>query len=156
AMTVFSGMEVHDEVTRTSIICGLLQNGHGREALALGCTKHEPVFKCGELLHAHVVRHGHKCNDFVISYLIDYYYSKCGRMDEAVVLFEACATRDTVLLNIIVSAISHNLQGEDALKLFMKMCNENAGLSEHALISIVDACGAVMVLVILMLLTYFM
>ncbi|GJT32322.1 pentatricopeptide repeat-containing protein [Tanacetum coccineum] len=63
-------------------------------------------------------------------------------MDEAVVLFEACATRDTVLLNIMVSAISHNLQGEDALKLFMKMCNENAGLSEHALISIVDAYGS--------------
>ncbi|PWA51783.1 Pentatricopeptide repeat-containing protein [Artemisia annua] len=166
AMRVFTGMEVHDEVSWTSMICGLSQNGHGRKALCLfkemlltlvrpncftyvsvisGCTEQESVFKCGELLHAHVVRLGHESNDFVISCLIDY-YSKCGRMDKALMLFEACAARDTVLLNTMISAFSHNLQGEDALKLFMKMRNENVSLSEHALTSVLDACGALTVL----------
>ncbi|GKA11362.1 pentatricopeptide repeat-containing protein [Tanacetum coccineum] len=166
AMRVFSAMEVHDEVSWTSIICGLSQNGHGREALCLfkemlwtlvrpncftyvsvisGCTEQESVFKCGELLHAHVVRLGHESNDFVISCFIDY-YSKCGRMDKAVMLFEACAIRDTVLLNTMISAYSHNLQGEDAIQLFMKMRNENVALSEHALTSVLDACGALTVL----------
>lgn len=166
AMRVFTGMEVHDEVSWTSMICGLSQNGHARKALCLfkemlltlvrpncftyvsvisGCTEQESVFKCGELLHAHVVRLGHESNDFVTSCLIDY-YSKCGRMDKAVVLFEACAMRDTVLLNTMISAYSHNLQGEDAIKLFMNMRNENVGLSEHALTSVLDACGALAVL----------
>ncbi|PWA41988.1 Pentatricopeptide repeat-containing protein [Artemisia annua] len=155
AMRVFSGMEVHDEVSWTSMICGLSQNGHGRKALCLfkemlltlvrpNCFTFS-VFKCGELLHAHVVRLGHESNDFVTSCLIDY-YSKCGRMDKAVMLFEACAMRDTVLLNTMISAYSHNLQGEDAIKLFMKMRNENVGLSEHALTSVLDACGALAVL----------
>ncbi|KAI3747540.1 hypothetical protein L6452_10018 [Arctium lappa] len=165
AMSVFNGMEFHDTVSWTSMISGLSQNGEGREALCLfkrmlatlvrpncftyvgaisGCTEQESVWKCGELLHAHVIILGHE-NNFVTSSLIDY-YSKCGNMEKVVILFEACATRDPIHVNSMISAYSHNLQGEEALKLFMKMRNADASLSEHALTSILDACGALTVL----------
>ncbi|KAJ0770673.1 putative tetratricopeptide-like helical domain superfamily [Helianthus annuus] len=166
AMKVFDRMELHDEVSWTSMICGLSQNGQGGEALCLfkemlttpvrpncftyvsvvsACTEQESVFKCGELVHAHVVMLGHESNSFVISVLIDY-YAKCGRMDKAVLLFGSCAYNDDVVLNTMISAYSHNRQGEDALRLFAKVHNANAGLSEHALTSILDACGALTVL----------
>nr|XP_043633387.1 putative pentatricopeptide repeat-containing protein At3g23330 [Erigeron canadensis] len=126
AMRVFDGMEVHDEVSWTSIICGFSQNGQGREAVCLfkemlvtdvrpncqtyvgvisGCSEQESVFKCGELLHGHVIVLGHERNDFVTSSLIDY-YSKCGKMDKVVMLFEASEIRDDVLLNTMISAYS--------------------------------------------------
>lgn len=166
AMKVFNGMEFHDQVSWTSIISGLSQNGQGKEAISLfkqmlrtqiipncftyvsvisSCTKQESVSKCSELLHAHVIKLGHENNKFVISSLIDN-YSKCGKMDKVVMLFEACIIKDSILLNSMISAYSHNLLGEEALKLFMKMHNENVSVSQHSLTSILDACGALTVL----------
>ncbi|KAI3723029.1 hypothetical protein L2E82_34324 [Cichorium intybus] len=166
AMRVFNEMESHDQVSWTSIISGLSQNGHGKEALCLfkqmlktqvvpnsftyvsvisGCTEQESVSKCVELLHAHVMKLGHESNKFVISSLIDN-YSKSGKIDKAVILFEAFKMKDDILLNSMISAYSHNLQGENALKLFTKMHNANVSLSEHALTSVLDACGALTIL----------
>ncbi|KAK1421506.1 hypothetical protein QVD17_23895 [Tagetes erecta] len=166
ALKVFDEMESHDEVSWTSMICGLSQNGQGKEALCLfkemlstlvrpncvtyvsvisACTEQESVFKCGELLHAHVIILGNESNSFVVSCLIDY-YSKCGKMDKAVMLFGSCTTSDDVVLNTMISAFAHNQQGEDALKLFVKMQNGNVYVSEHTLTSILDACGALTVL----------
>ncbi|KAI3518983.1 hypothetical protein L1887_07928 [Cichorium endivia] len=145
AMRVFNEMESHDQVSWTSIISGLSQNGHGKEALCLfkqmlktqvvpnsftyvsvisGCTEQESVSKCIELLHAHVMKLGHESNKFIISSLIDN-YSKSGKIDKAVILFEAFTMKDDILLNSMISAYSHNLQGENALKLFTKMHNAN-------------------------------
>ncbi|XP_071720552.1 pentatricopeptide repeat-containing protein At3g02330, mitochondrial-like [Rutidosis leptorrhynchoides] len=166
ATMVFNGMELHDQVSWTSIISGLSQIGQGKEALCLfkkmlttivrpncftyvsvisGCTQQESVFKCGELLHAHVIKLRYDHNNFVVSSLIDY-YSKCGKMDKAVIIFEECLIKDSVLLSTMVSAYAHNQQGEDAMKLFVKMHNANVSLSEHALTSILDVCGAMTVL----------
>ncbi|KAL8224173.1 hypothetical protein R6Q57_019648 [Mikania cordata] len=165
AMKVFRGIELHDEVSWTSMICGLSQNRQGGKALCLfkemlatvvrpncvtyvsvisACTEQESVYRCGELLHAHVIILGHESNNFVVSSLIDY-YSKCGRMDKTVVLFGSCIS-DYVVLNTMISAYNHNQQGEEALKLFRKMLDENVSLSEHTLTSILDACGALTVL----------
>ncbi|KAK9073606.1 hypothetical protein SSX86_007930 [Deinandra increscens subsp. villosa] len=167
AKKVFDGMEFHDEVSWTSMICGLSQNGQGGEALCLfkemlatrvrpncvtyvsvisGCTEQESVFKCGELLHAHVIILGHESNSFLISSLIDY-YSKCGKMDIAVMLFGSCKPGDdVVILNTMISAYTHNQQGGDAFKLFRKLRDENIIVSEHTLTSILDACGALTVI----------
>ncbi|KAD5960658.1 hypothetical protein R6Q59_013700 [Mikania micrantha] len=108
------------------------------------CTEQESVYRCGELLHAHVLMLGHESNSFVVSSLIDY-YSKCGRMDKDVTLSGSC-TSDDIVLNTMISAYTHNQQGEEALKLFRKMLDENVSLSEHTLTSILDACGALTVL----------
>ncbi|KAI3704371.1 hypothetical protein L1987_74589 [Smallanthus sonchifolius] len=166
AMKVFDGIELHDEVSWTSMICALSQNGQGGEALCLfkemmttlvkpncvtyvsvisACTEQESVFRCGELLHAHVIMLGHESNRFVVSSLIDY-YSKCGRMDKAVMLFGSCLASDDVVLNTMISAYTRNQQGEEALKVFVKMRDANASLSEHTLTSVLDACGALAVL----------
>ncbi|KAL4572367.1 hypothetical protein LXL04_019140 [Taraxacum kok-saghyz] len=166
AMRVFNGMEFHDQVSWTSIICGLSQNGQGKEAICLfkqmlktqiipnsftyvsvisGCTDQESVSKCSELLHGHVIKLGHENNKYITSTLIDN-YSKCGKIDKAVTLFEGSITKDDILLNSMISAYSHNLLGEDSLKLFIKMHKANVSLSQHALTSVLDACGALTVL----------
>ena len=166
AMRVFNGMEFHDQVSWTSIICGLSQNGQGKEAICLfkqmlktqiipnsftyvsvisGCTEQESVSKCSELLHGHVIKLGHENNKYITSSLIDN-YSKCGKIDKAVTLFEGSITKDDILLNSMISAYSLNLLGEDSLKLFIKMHKANVSLSQHALTSVLDACGALTVL----------
>lgn len=166
AKRVFDGMKCHDQVSWTSIITGFSQNGYGREAISLfkemlgttiqpncftyvsvisGCRELESSYVCGTLLHAHVIQLGHESNSFVVSALIDW-YSKCGRIDQAVLLFEATRVRDSILLNSMISGYSRNLYGEEALKLFMEMRNDNLSPTEHTLTSILDACGSLTVL----------
>ncbi|CAL5391840.1 unnamed protein product [Camellia sinensis] len=165
ARRVFDGMKRHDQVSWTSIISGFSQNGHGRDAILLfremlgtqikpncftyvsvisACTGLELAFECGMSIHVHIIKIG--CiNSFVASSLIDC-YSKCGRIEQAVSLFDATSERDNILLNSMISAYSRNLYGKEALKLFVEMRNDNLSPTDHTLTSILNACGSLSVL----------
>ncbi|KAK2967605.1 hypothetical protein RJ640_030476 [Escallonia rubra] len=166
ARKVFDGMKCHDQVSWTSIITGFSQSGCGEEAICLfkemlgtqvkpncftyvsvisGCTELELAFEYGTLLHAHVTKLGHGSNNFVVSCLIDC-YSKCGKIDQAVLLFKATRERDSILLNSMISGYARNLYGEEALNVFMEMRKDNISPTEHTLTSILDACGSLTVL----------
>ncbi|XP_059624091.1 pentatricopeptide repeat-containing protein At3g12770-like [Cornus florida] len=165
ARRVFDSMKRHDQVSWTSIISGFSQNGDGREAILLfkrmlgteikpnfftyvsvisACTVLEGAFVCGALLHAHVIKLGCGTNSFVVSSLIDC-YSKCGQIDQAILLFDATTARDNILLNSMISGYSQNLCGQEALTLFMEMRNENLSPTDHTLTSILNACGSLTV-----------
>ncbi|GLT44214.1 hypothetical protein SLA2020_181250 [Shorea laevis] len=166
ARRLFDGMKKHDQVSWTSIIAGLSQNGHGREAISkfrkMMCVDVKPncftyasaisastglenPFEQTALLHAHVLKLGFNTNGYVASALVDS-YTKCGRMDPAILLFEETTEWDNVLLNSMISGYSQNLCGEEALKLFMKMRKENLSPTDHSLTSILHACGSLTVL----------
>ncbi|KAK3022299.1 hypothetical protein RJ639_046157 [Escallonia herrerae] len=144
ARKVFDGMKCHDQVSWTSIITGFSQSGCGKEAICLfkemlgtqvkpncftyvsvisGCTELELAFEYGTSLHAHVTKLGHGSNSFVVSCLIDC-YSKCGKIDQAVLLFKATRERDSILLNSMISGYARNLYGEEALNLNSPGSNE--------------------------------
>ncbi|XP_059653930.1 pentatricopeptide repeat-containing protein At3g12770-like [Cornus florida] len=166
ARSLFDSMKIHDQVSWTSIISGFSQNGQGREAILLFkrmldteikpnfftyvsvisvCTQLEGAFVFGALFHAHVIKLGCETNSFVVSSLIDC-YSKCGRINQAMLLFDATTTRDNILLNSMISGYSQNLCGQEALTLFMEMRNDNLSPTDHTLTSILNACGSLTVL----------
>ncbi|XP_052195967.1 pentatricopeptide repeat-containing protein At2g13600-like [Diospyros lotus] len=166
AWRVFDSMKMHDQVSWTSIIAGYSQNGDGRQAILLfkemllsqirpnavtyvgvisACIGLELAFECCISLHAHVVKLGTDRNSFVVSSLIDC-YSKCGRVEQAVLLFDARAEKDIVLLNSMISGYSQNLFGEEALKLFIQMQKYSISPTDHTLTSILNACGCLAVL----------
>ena len=97
------------------------------------CTGLEPVFEQCALLHGHVVKLGFGVNTFAVSSLIDC-YSKCGRINEAILLLGADTERDNILLNSMISGYSQNLLGEEALKLFVEMRNNMFSPTNHTLI----------------------
>ncbi|XP_057492726.1 pentatricopeptide repeat-containing protein At3g24000, mitochondrial-like isoform X2 [Actinidia eriantha] len=166
ARKAFCGMKRHDQVSWTSIITGFSQNGHGKEAIMFfkemlgthikpncftyvsaisACTGLEWAFECGMLLHAHVIKLGYDTNSFIVSSLIDC-YSKCGRIEQAALVFNATSERDSVLLNSMISGYSQNLYGKQALKLFVEMRNDHLSPTDHTLTSIINSCGSLSVL----------
>ncbi|RVW17898.1 Pentatricopeptide repeat-containing protein, mitochondrial [Vitis vinifera] len=166
AKRVFDGMEKHDQVSWTSIISGFSKNGRGKEAILFfkemlgsqikpncvtyvsaisACTGLETIFDQCALLHAHVVKLGFGVKTFVVSCLIDC-YSKCGRIDQAVLLFGTTIERDNILFNSMISGYSQNLLGEEALKLFVQMRNNGLSPTDHTLTSILNACGSLTIL----------
>ncbi|XP_057981057.1 pentatricopeptide repeat-containing protein At2g13600-like [Malania oleifera] len=162
ARTVFDGLKSHDQVSWTSFISGFSQNGHGREAVLLfkemlctqirpncftyvsvisACTGLQATLEQVLLLHTHVIVLGLQNNNFVVSSLIDC-YSKYGRIDQAVLLFDATTDRDNIILNSMISGYSHNLCSEEALKLFMEMKSAGLSSTSHTLTSLLNACGS--------------
>ncbi|KAJ4962887.1 hypothetical protein NE237_022826 [Protea cynaroides] len=166
ARKIFDGMRSKDQVAWTSILSGLSQNGDGREALVLfkdmlwsdvrpncftfatiisACTGLEKDLLLVLLLHAQVIKFGFERNSFVTSSLIDC-YSKSGRITQAVSLFNATRERDVIILNSMITGYSDNLQGEEALRLFVEMLNDGLGATNYTLVSVLNACGSLAVL----------
>ncbi|KAF5729863.1 pentatricopeptide repeat-containing protein [Tripterygium wilfordii] len=159
-------MKRHDQVSWTSIISGLSRMGQGKEAIWMfkemldsnskpncltyvsvisACKGVEETFDQGTMLHAHVLKLGFNNNSFVVSSLINC-YAKCGRPYQAVLLFDEATVRDTILFNSMIAAYSLNLYGEEALKLFIRMRNEDASPSDHTLTNVLNACGSLTLL----------
>lgn len=168
AKRVFSHMKTHDQVSWTSIISGLSQNGHGNEAILMfknmlvtqvrpncftyatvisSCPtlKDELQIRLATLLHAHVIKLGFSFSSFVISSTIDC-YSKLGRIQEAALLFYETSVKDNIIYNSMISGYSQNLYGEEALKLFVEMRASNLSPTDHTLTSVLNACGCLTVL----------
>lgn len=162
ARRVFDGIKMHDQVSWTSMISGLSQNGHSREAILLfkvmlgtsikpncftyvsvisSCTTQEESM----LLHGHVTKLGLHTNSFIVSALVGC-YSKSQRIDWAVLLFNEMEDRDNVLLNSMISGYSYNLLGEEAVRLFIRMKKENMNPTNHTLTSVLNVCGNLTVL----------
>ncbi|KAK6258732.1 hypothetical protein SCA6_013206 [Theobroma cacao] len=158
-------MKNHDQVSWTSIISGLSEKGHGKEAILMfkkmfgtcikpncvtyvsvisACTMLEEALEESALLYGHVTKLGFNSNSFVLSALVDC-YSSCGRIDQAVLLLKEAKEWENILLNSMISSYSQNLYGEEALKLFIKMRKENLRPTNHTLTSILNACSSLTV-----------
>ncbi|KAK6237848.1 hypothetical protein QUC31_003317 [Theobroma cacao] len=165
ARRVFDSMKNHDQVSWTSIISGLSQKGHGKEAILMfkkmfgtcikpncvtyvsvisACTMLEEALEESALLYGHVTKLGFNSNSFVLSALVDC-YSSCGRIDQAVLLLKEAKEWDNILLNSMISSYSQNFYGGEALKLFIKMRKENLRPTNHTLTSILNACSSLTV-----------
>ncbi|KAI5438601.1 hypothetical protein KIW84_024366 [Lathyrus oleraceus] len=110
------------------------------------CVGENGVVDCCPSLHVHVVKRGFDTSNFVISSLVDCYAS-CGRIDDAVLLFNETSEKDTVIYNTMISGYCRNLYNEDALKLFVEMRGKNMSPTDHTVSSILSACSRLAVLV---------
>lgn len=80
------------------------------------CSDREDLGK-GEQILAHCFKMGCISNSIVSSAIIDM-YSKCGRLDDSVRLFQEMETWDSALCNSMSSAYARNCLVSEALKLF--------------------------------------
>ncbi|XP_010271545.1 PREDICTED: pentatricopeptide repeat-containing protein At3g26782, mitochondrial-like [Nelumbo nucifera] len=166
AKKVFDSVKEKDEVLWTSVISGYSQNGNGKEACMLfnemlvtnirpncftfasvisACTGLPTASELVKILHAYVIKLGIGHNSFVASSLIDC-YSKCGKIGQAVSLFNSTKERDSILFSSMIAGYSQNLLGEEALKLFVKMRGSGLDVTYHTFSSILNACGSLTII----------
>ncbi|KAF5190904.1 Pentatricopeptide repeat-containing protein [Thalictrum thalictroides] len=91
-------------------------------------------------LHAHVVQLGCHSNNYVLSSLLDS-YSKCGKLDQAILIYNQTLHRDVILLNSMIAAFSQNLRGEDAFQLFVQMRTAGQCPTDHTYSTILNSCA---------------
>jgi pentatricopeptide repeat protein len=110
---------------------------------------HELLQKCakrrsllvGKGCHSLAIHLGLVTDTVTCNILINF-YMKCGKNDCARHVLDAMPVRSIVSWNTMISGYTHNGDDMKALKLFAKMHQEGAGLSEFTLSSTLCACAA--------------
>ncbi|KAH7835352.1 hypothetical protein Vadar_025381 [Vaccinium darrowii] len=94
----------------------------------------------GKQIHCNVLKVGLDSNVFVSNALIDV-YSKCGKMENSVDLFEESTNRNEVTWNTLIVGHAQLGHEEKALKLFLQMREDNVQGTEVTYSSVLCACA---------------
>ncbi|CAL0311842.1 unnamed protein product [Lupinus luteus] len=157
---VFNKLAYASQVTWTSFIVGLVQNGREEVALSIfremiRCSVSPNPFtlssvlqacsslamlEVGEQIHAINVKIGVHGNKYAAAALINL-YGKCGNVNKAKSVFDILTDLDVVSINSMIYAYAQNGLGCEALQLFKSM--EKLGLEPNGVtfISILLACN---------------
>eukprot|EP01018_Ginkgo_biloba_P039653 Gb_39956 [translate_table: standard] len=140
AWKVFDKMHKRDAVSWATMIAGYAQNGYADQALKLysqmlddGKTLNQFTFgtvlstlaglgalQDGKGVHAQIIKTGFQSNVFVGTALVDLYF-KCGRTDEACLVFDNMTERNVVSRNAMIAGYAQNGLEEDARRMFDNM-----------------------------------
>ncbi|KAL3629495.1 hypothetical protein CASFOL_026717 [Castilleja foliolosa] len=77
---------------------------------------------------------------FIISTLVDM-YSKCGNMQDSVLMFEKSSKRDFVTWNAMACAYAHHGHGYEALRIFEQMKLEKISPNHATFVAVLRACA---------------
>ncbi|KAK9285497.1 hypothetical protein L1049_024691 [Liquidambar formosana] len=160
SLKVFKRFVNPNQVTWTSLIVGLAQNG--REEVAL--TKFRQMIRnsinpnsftlssilqaCsslamldqGKQIHAIVMKFGLDRNKFTGAALIDL-YGKCGSTEMARSVFDGLLAFDVVPINTMIYSYSQNGLGHEALELFNRMKDLGLEPNDVTFLSVLSACN---------------
>lgn len=160
SLRVFKCIEYPNQVTWTSLISGLVQNG--REEMALtefrkmmrdsskpnsftlssalrGCSN-LAMFEEGRQIHGIVTKYGFDRDKYAGSGLIDL-YGKCGCSDMARLVFDTLSEVDVISLNTMIYSYAQNGFGFEALDLFERMINRGLQPNNVTVLSVLLACN---------------
>lgn len=160
ACAVFDRMLERNVVSWTSLMCGYLQNGNAYSSLSLfakmgsSCIKpNEFTFSInlkasgilgilgnGMQIHNVCAKTGFEWVLVVANSLIDM-YSKCGRISEAVQLFNCMPFKNLISWNAMIGGYTLGGNGERALLLFQKMQEQGEVPDEFTYTSMLKACS---------------
>ncbi|KAF8392636.1 hypothetical protein HHK36_022985 [Tetracentron sinense] len=161
AHKVFEGMPVKDVISWNTLITGYAQNGLASEALEIYCLmgqckgitpdqgtlvsilpaySHVGALQQGMKIHGRALKTGLHMDIFVGTCLIDM-YAKCGRLDDAMSLFDQVPRQSSVPWNAIISSYGIHGHGEKALKLFGEMQDERVKPDHVTFVSLLSACS---------------
>ncbi|XP_052722694.1 pentatricopeptide repeat-containing protein At3g63370, chloroplastic-like [Vigna angularis] len=162
ARMLFDGimMEKEDAVSWNSIISAHVAEGKCLEALSLfrrmqevgvesntytfvaalqGCE--DPSFvKLGTEIHGAVLKSNHFVDVYVANALIAM-YAKCGRMEDAVRVFESMLCRDCVSWNTLLSVLVQNELYSDAVNYFRDMQGSGLKFDQVSVLNLIAASG---------------
>ncbi|KAG7614322.1 Pentatricopeptide repeat [Arabidopsis suecica] len=160
SLRVFKCIEYPNQVSWTSLISGLVQNG--REEMALiefrkmmrdsikpnsftlssalrGCSN-LAMFEEGRQIHGIVTKYGFDRDKYAGSGLIDL-YGKCGCSDMARLVFDTLSEVDVISLNTMIYSYAQNGFGREALDLFERMINLGLQPNDVTVLSVLLACN---------------
>uniref|UniRef100_A0A2P2Q8Y3 Pentatricopeptide repeat-containing protein n=1 Tax=Rhizophora mucronata TaxID=61149 RepID=A0A2P2Q8Y3_RHIMU len=156
----FKYLKEPDIVLWTSMIAGYVQNGENEDALNLygkmqmeGILPNEltmaSVLKAcsslaaldqGNQIHAHTIKHGLGL-EVSIGSALSTMYAKCGNLEDGNLVFRRMTKRDIVSWNAMISGLSHNGHGKEALELFEEMRLEGTKPDNVTFVNILSACS---------------
>ncbi|KAK3138400.1 hypothetical protein QOZ80_5AG0368430 [Eleusine coracana subsp. coracana] len=152
--------DVDDVVLWTAMIAGHVQNGEHEEAMMLyarmdkeaimpsNLTITSVLRACaclaalepGKQLHAQILKFGFGLGGSIGSALSTM-YSKCGNLEDGMVVFRRMPDRDVIAWNSIISGFSQNGCGNGALELFEEMKLEGTAPDHITFINVLCACS---------------
>lgn len=156
----FDYLQEADIVLWTSMIGGYVQNGENEEALSLfgrmqkmGILANEltmaSVLKAcsslaaleqGKQIHACAIKHGFNLEVPIGSALMTM-YAKCGSLEDGNLVFKRMSSRDVVSWNAMISGLSQNGRGHEALEVFEDMLVEGTKPDYVTFVNILSACS---------------
>ncbi|KAM2858433.1 hypothetical protein COP2_023972 [Malus domestica] len=158
---LFNRMPEKDVVSWAALLSGYAHNGMAYKSIGVfrdmlsDETKPDAVAMvkllaaCSELgilqqalcVHAYVIKRAFKNNIFVGASLIEL-YSKCGSIDNAVLVFEGITDKDVVIWSAMIAGYGVHGQGEEALKVFDRMVkHSDVKPNDVTFLSILSACS---------------
>ncbi|KAJ7536773.1 hypothetical protein O6H91_12G081600 [Diphasiastrum complanatum] len=160
ALQVFNNMHERNVVSWTALIGGYVQQGLGKEALALYEQMKEEgmkpdnttyvillkacasvaAMKQGKELHSHIIRSGFESDVIVGSALVDM-YAKCGSIEHARQVFNNMHERDVVSWNAMIAGYAQQGLGMEALIFLEQMQMEGTKPNEVTYVSVLSACS---------------
>lgn len=158
----FDNLDERDLVLWTSMIGGYVQNGENESAFGLYCkmqmegispnelTMASVLKACsclsaleqGKQVHAHIVKNGFSL-EVPIGSALSTMYAKCGSFSDGYTIFNRMPSRDVVSWNAMISGLSQNGRGIDALDLFEEMLLEGVKPDYVTFVNILFACSHV-------------
>lgn len=160
SLKVFKDISHPNQVTWTSLIAGLVQNG--REEIALSKFKEMirssilpnsftlssvlqacsrlAMLEGGKQIHAMVMKFELNKDRYAGAALVDL-YGKCGGTEMARSVFDSLVEFDVVSMNSMIYAYAQNGSGHEAIKLFNEMKELGIEPNEVTVLSVLLACN---------------
>ncbi|XP_024990699.1 pentatricopeptide repeat-containing protein At2g33680 isoform X2 [Cynara cardunculus var. scolymus] len=156
----FEHLQARDIVLWTSMIGGYVQNGENESAMDLFCrmqtegispnelTMASVLKACsglaaleqGKQVHATTIKHGFGL-EVPIGSALSTMYAKCGSLVDGGLVFRRMPSRDIVSWNSMISGLSQNGQGSEALELFEEMQIEGTKPDYVTFVNVLTACS---------------
>ncbi|OVA16093.1 Pentatricopeptide repeat [Macleaya cordata] len=156
----FDQLQEPDIVLWTSMIGGYVQNGENEEALSLygrmemeGILPNEltmaSVLKAcstlaaleqGKQIHARTIKYGFGL-EVPIGSALSTMYAKCGNLEDCSFVFRRMPGRDVVSWNAMISGLSQNGRGREALELFEEMKLNGTNPDYVTFVNLLSACS---------------
>ncbi|CAL5040945.1 unnamed protein product [Urochloa decumbens] len=160
ARSLFDQMDAPDVITFNSMITGYIHSGRLRDALLLfmqmrrhnlhsdNFTVVSLLTACaslgalpqGRALHASVEQRLVEEDVYLVTALVDM-YMKCGRVGEAIIVFQRTGERDVHTWSAMIAGLAFNGMGKVALEYFCQMKRDGFQPNSITYIAVLTACS---------------
>lgn len=157
---VFDEMPIRNVVTWTAIITGLVRAGLNMEgisyfadlcrngmqydsytlAIALKACADACLLRTGKEIHTQTLKKGFDTTSFVANTLTTM-YSKCGKGEYALYLFEKIKIKDVVSWTTIITAYVQTGQYLQSIQAFLRMRESDVIANEYTLAAVISSCA---------------
>ncbi|XP_071735292.1 putative pentatricopeptide repeat-containing protein At3g47840 [Rutidosis leptorrhynchoides] len=157
---VFDEMPIRNVVSWTAIITGLVRAGLNVEgisyfaelcrnnmnydsytlAITLKACADACLLRIGKEMHTQILKKGFDSTSFVANALTTM-YSKCGKGEYALYMFEKIKTKDVVSWTTIITSYLQTGQFHQCIRAFLRMRESEVSPNEYTFAAVISACA---------------